>query len=182
MRARSDHEEEPIGVDGLLASVRAITKHEVLQPSVAPTADDLGPETDLQLWRRLHLADQVVRHPLAERLSTDHERDAPGVTCEVQRSLSGRVRAPEDVDVLAGHGGRLGSRAAVEDAGAVQRLERRDAESAIAGARRQEHRAARTRPLSERVTKKPSCSRRRSVTLCMNAKFAPKTHACSYAC
>ena len=66
VRAGSDHEEERIGVDGLLASGRAITKHELLQPSVAPAADDLGPETDLQLWFRLHLADQVVRHPLAE--------------------------------------------------------------------------------------------------------------------
>ena len=141
MRARSDHEEEPVGIDGLVGSVCARTQHEVLQPPVAPTADDLGPETDLQLWRGLHLADQVVRHPRAERLSAYHERDAPCVTSEVQRSLSSRVRAAEDVDVAAGHGRRLRSRTAVEDAGAVQRLERRDAESAVAGAGRQEHRA-----------------------------------------
>ena len=51
VRASSDHEEEHFGVDGLLASVCPIAKHEVLQPAVAPTPDDLGPEPDLQLWR-----------------------------------------------------------------------------------------------------------------------------------
>jgi hypothetical protein len=66
VRARSDHEEEHIGIDGLLAPVCAITKHELLQPSVTPTARDLGPETDLQLWFRLDLANQVVRHPSAQ--------------------------------------------------------------------------------------------------------------------
>jgi hypothetical protein len=89
VRARSDHEEEPIGVDGLLASFRAVTKHQVLEPSVAPAVDDVGPEADPQIWRRLHLADQVVRHPCAERLGAYQERDAPGVTSEVQRSLAG---------------------------------------------------------------------------------------------
>ena len=49
------------------AALPVITKHEVLQPPVAPTADDLGLETDLQIRRRLHLADQVVRHPGVER-------------------------------------------------------------------------------------------------------------------
>jgi hypothetical protein len=87
MWARADHEEEAVGVDGLLAPLRAIAKHEVLQPRVAPTADDLGPQTDLQLRRRLDLAGQVVRHPCAERLSTHHERDAPDVPSEVQRGL-----------------------------------------------------------------------------------------------
>jgi len=88
VRARSDHEEEPVGVDGLLASLRAITKHEVLQPPAAAAADDLRPETELELRRRLHLANQVPRHPGAERLSAHHERDAPCVAGEVQRSLS----------------------------------------------------------------------------------------------
>ena len=66
MGASSDHEEEHIGIDALLAPVCAITKHELLQPSVTPTARDLGPETDLQLWFRLDLANQVVRHPSAQ--------------------------------------------------------------------------------------------------------------------
>jgi hypothetical protein len=88
VRARSDHEQERVGVDGLLASVRTISKHEVLQPPVAPTTDDLGPEADLHPWRRLHLADQIMRHPYGERLRADHERDAPGVTSEVKGSLS----------------------------------------------------------------------------------------------
>ena len=137
MRARADHEEEPVGIDRLLASIRAIAKDELLQPPVAATADDLGPEADLQLWRRLHLADKVVRHPRVERVSTRHERDAPGVTSEVQGCLSSRVGAAEDIDVSARHGRCLGSRPAVEDAGAVQRLEGGDVKAAIAGAGRQ---------------------------------------------
>ena len=66
MGASSDHEEEHIGFDCLLASVGAITKHQPLQPPVAPTADDLGSESDLQVRLGLHLANQVVRHSSAE--------------------------------------------------------------------------------------------------------------------
>jgi hypothetical protein len=88
VRVPSDHEEERVGVNGFLASPQAIGKHQVFQPPVTPAADDLGPETDLHVRCGLHLAYQVVRHPGAERLRTYHERDAPGVTSEVQRSLS----------------------------------------------------------------------------------------------
>src|SRR5206468_9125817 len=73
---------------------------------------------------------------------TYHEGDAPGVASQVQRRLSSRVRAAEDVDVLAGDGGCLGSRTAIEDAGAVQRLDLRDAEAAVADAGGQEQRAS----------------------------------------
>ena len=66
VRSGSDHKEEPISVDGLLASLRAVMKHQVLEPPFAPAVDDLGPETDPQIRRRLHLADQVVRHPCLE--------------------------------------------------------------------------------------------------------------------
>src|SRR4029453_13973011 len=44
-------------------------------------------------------------------------------------------------DVATGHGRRRRNRTAVEDAGTAQRLDRRDAQSAVTGARRQEHRA-----------------------------------------
>ena len=89
VRVPSDHEEECVGVNGFLASLQAIGKHQVLQPPATPAADDLGPETDLHVRCGLHLADQVLRHPSAERLSTDHERDAPGVASEMQRRLAG---------------------------------------------------------------------------------------------
>jgi hypothetical protein len=86
--ARADHQEEPIGVDGLLDSFCPVTKHQVLEPTVAPTVDDVGTKADPQIWRRLHLPDQVMRHPRGKRLGTYQERDAPGVTGEVQRSLA----------------------------------------------------------------------------------------------
>ena len=66
MRGCSDHEEETVGLDRFLYSMGLITKHQALDPPVAPTVDDLGHETNLQIWRRLHLPDEVVRHAFVE--------------------------------------------------------------------------------------------------------------------
>jgi hypothetical protein len=61
VRARSDDHEQSVGGDGLLASLRTIAEHQVVEPPVAPAADDLGPGAHVHVRRRLHLADQVVR-------------------------------------------------------------------------------------------------------------------------
>ena len=78
--------------------------------------------------------------PARSESGPDDERDPPGVAGEVERGLPGRVGAADDEDVAARQGRRLRGGTAVEHAGAVQRLERRDPEPAVAGAHRQEHR------------------------------------------
>ena len=56
VRVSPDQKEQCFSVDGLLASIRPIAKHQPLEPPVARTPDDLGPESYLQLWLRLHFA------------------------------------------------------------------------------------------------------------------------------
>ena len=154
MRAGADHEEQPVGVDRLLAAAGAVAQHEVLEPAVAAAADDLGADPDVELRRRLDLVHEVLRHPRVERLRPHDERDAPGVPGEVQRRLAGGVRAADDVDLAARHGRRLGARCR------RRRRRRRSAPRArgcrAAGTWRRWRAARRrgraTRPLSERVT------------------------------
>ena len=83
VRADSDHEEEAAGANRLLVSGGAIAEHQVLQPSVASAADDLGLKTDLQFRRCLDLTHQVVRHSGVERLerATSVTRRAKRARC-----------------------------------------------------------------------------------------------------
>ena len=119
---------------------REIAQDQLLEPSVAATADHLGAEPDLDVLGRFDLAHEVLRHPGAERIGARTTSvTLPGVPSEVERGLPGRVGASDDEDIAAGQRRRLGRRTAVEHAGAVQCFERRHAEPAIAGAHRQEH-------------------------------------------
>ena len=88
------------------------------QPAVAAAADDLGADPDVDVRGRLELTDEVVRHARLERRRAHDEREAPRVPREMERRLPGRVRAAEDVDLLAGQPVRVRAGAAVEDAGA----------------------------------------------------------------
>ena len=63
---------------GTVSSVpaRAVPEHELLEVAGAATVDDLGPEADLDVRRRFHLSDEVLRHPGGERGGTDQQGDA----------------------------------------------------------------------------------------------------------
>ena len=94
---------------------------------------------------------QVVRHPGLERVGADDECDVPGIAREMQRGLAGRVPATGDVYVLAVQRRSFRSRAAVEDAGAVQALQRGDAEATVPGAGGEDHRpGAHAPPIDKR--------------------------------
>jgi hypothetical protein len=138
VRLRADHHEQAICGNSLVDLSQGVTQHEVLEHAVAPASDHLGLEADVDVGCRVHLADQVGRHPDIERRGSNQHRDPPGIGREVQGCLSGRVGAADDEDVTPGHGYRLGGGAAVEDAGAVECLQRGYAEPTVSDAHRQD--------------------------------------------
>ncbi len=102
-----------------------------------PTIGGAGAHVDVR--RGLDLLDEVVRHPRLERRTAHNEGDATRIAREVQGGLPRRVPATRDEDVRSAERVGLRGRATVEDAGTVQRLERRDAEAAIACAGGEDH-------------------------------------------
>ena len=127
-------------LDGLLAPRREVAEHQVLEPPVAATADHLGAETDLDVLGRLDLAHQVVRHAGARARSPR----TTSVTCRAYRArwsaaCPAELAPPTMKTSRPASAGASDVGTAVEHAGAVQRLERRHAEPAVAGAHRQEH-------------------------------------------
>ncbi len=111
------------------------------RPAPPPSTTSVPRRTSI-VRCRLHLSDEVLRHPCIERGCADDQRDARRVPREMERGLPRRVRAADHVGLAAGHGGRLRRGASVEHARAVQRLERRDPDPLVRGARGEQHRAA----------------------------------------
>ncbi len=67
---------------------------------VAVRLDDGRVVFDVNVWRRLELVDQVLRHRRRER-RTAHEHDySTRVPRKVHRGLSRTVRAADNIDVL----------------------------------------------------------------------------------
>ena len=179
VRAGSDQHEERVGGDRLLVAAGCLAQHQLLQTALPSPADHRGSGANVHVRRGPDLPHQVVRHPCLERPSAHDERDATRVAREVQGGLARRVPAPRDEGVLAAQRVGLRGRAAVEDAGAVQRLERGDAQAAVAGAGGEDHRTGPDAPASDSETLSWSPERPSAVALCINTKLAPKTEACS---
>src|SRR5207342_2650017 len=89
VRAGADHEEESARVHGFFAATPLILQHEVVQPGVAATVDDLGAWANADVRCALDLTDQVVGHPGAERVGSHDHGDVRCVTGQVQGRLPG---------------------------------------------------------------------------------------------
>src|SRR5215813_9387636 len=62
-----------------------VPEQQMLKMRVAATAGDLAPVTDINVWRGLDLADQIVRHARREGLRANEDRDVLGVFRHMQR-------------------------------------------------------------------------------------------------
>ena len=135
VRPRPDHEEEPVGRDGLLRSrsPRSRSTRCSSRPSPPPSTTSV-PRRTSTLRCRFDLSHEVLRHPRAERVGPDDQRDPLSRTgrggARPARPSSRRRRRRR----RARHARRLDVGAAVEHARAVQRLQRRG--SRVAGTRR----------------------------------------------
>ena len=141
--------------------VSRFAQHEVLEATVPAAADDLGRRGG----RRASVspppgARGTATSPPPSDLGPHDERDVRCVPGEVERGLPRRVRASDARrHHPARHARRLRRGAAVEHAGAVERLQLGDPDALVRGAGREQHARAPMRPLSERVTANPSSSR-----------------------
>src|SRR5215475_12131025 len=81
-----------------------VPEQQMLKMRVAATAGDLAPVTDINVWRGLDLADQIVRHARREGLRANEDRDVLGVFRHMQRGLPGRVPAAHDEGRSSGYG------------------------------------------------------------------------------
>lgn len=86
---RTDHEKERVCRDCFLGAAGTLAKHELLEPPIASTSDDLGSKADLDRRIRLDLPNQVVGHTLRKAVGSHDERDRSGVMSEVKRRLAG---------------------------------------------------------------------------------------------
>ena len=139
--AGPDQHEESVGGDRLFLIGGALAQDQLLQMALASPADHLGARAHLHVRRRLDCSHQVVRHPRLERRRAHDEGDASGVAREVQGCLARRVSATGDVRVLPAQCGRLREWGAVENAGAVQRLQRGNIQAAVGRAGGEDHRS-----------------------------------------
>ena len=125
VRLGSDQEEERVRFDRGFCLRPDVAQHQVLEPSVAATADDLAAGRALMLsvasiWRT-----RYSDIPARSESAAHHERDGAGVPGEVQRGLPRGVGAADDEDIATAECRCLGCRTPVEHAGPDQRFQRR---------------------------------------------------------
>ena len=61
-RVRADHEKESSSGHSLFSATPLLRKHEVIQPGITATSDDLGAQPDADVRCLLDLTDQIVGH------------------------------------------------------------------------------------------------------------------------
>ena len=140
VRAGTDQHEQRVGGDRLFLTA-AVAQDQLLEVTVAASADHGGARAHLHVRRRLDRLHQVVRHPGPQRRSAQDERDAVRVAREMQGRLTGGVSAAGDERLLALQRRGLGGRATVEDARAAQALQRGNVQAAVGRTRCENHRS-----------------------------------------
>src|SRR5829696_6059433 len=139
MWASPDQYEERVRRDGGGLPVRALAQHELLETTVTSAADHRCARAHPHVRGCFDLSYQVVRHARRERLRPHNHGHLSGIARQVERRLAGRVPSADDVDILCGQSLGFGGGTAVEDARAVQGLERGNAQSTVAGTSREEN-------------------------------------------
>src|SRR5207244_7980029 len=122
---------------------RAVGQRHGLEVSVAGVKlGDLAavPDGDTEA---LDLADEVVRHRLAQVGATVEKRDERAAAGEPDGRLAGRVAAPHDRDARGAALPRFGRTGRVEDARALVAGEIRERQSPVLGSGGEDHRSRR---------------------------------------
>ena len=101
----------------------AVANTNALQVVFAKGRNNFRIRQKLYVLRRFNLIDQIPRHAVGEGIGADNNCDFFRILCEVNGSLTGRVSATHNKNVLVLAGNCLGQRRSVVNAQARQMLQ-----------------------------------------------------------
>ena len=164
-----------------LVSGAAVDDGDLLEVAVAPTRDDLGVQSHVDVGGGVNALDEVLRHRLFEGSGPDEQRDAPGEGREVERGLAGRVGRADDVHLFVLTEARLARTGPVVDAAARELFDPGRVESPVRHAGRGEHGASLDLDVAVEMHCMDRPARSRRATSRASTISAPKRRACATA-